>query len=51
VYSCLRFEVGLTENSKGGTMNILGNLPDILGGILGAVTGLVGSLLKGILGG
>jgi hypothetical protein len=47
VYSCLRFEVGLTENSKGGIMDLVG----ILGGILGAVTGLVGNLLKGLLGG
>jgi hypothetical protein len=44
VYSCLRFEVGLADNSKGGIM---------LNGVLGLVTGLLGSvtqLLGGLLG-
>jgi hypothetical protein len=49
VYSCLRFEVGLMENSKGGVMGLLGNLGDILSGVLSSVTSLVSGLLGGIL--
>jgi hypothetical protein len=41
VYDCLKFEVGLTENSKGGIMSILG-------GLIGSVGSLVTDTLGGI---
>jgi hypothetical protein len=45
VYNCLKFEVGLTDNSKGGIMILSG-----LSGLLTGVVGLLGTFLGGLLG-
>lgn len=44
-FSCLRFEVGLTESSKGGIM-----IGGLLADVLGTVNGLLGSVFE-LLGG
>jgi hypothetical protein len=52
VYSCLRFEVGLMEKSKGGIImggigGLLGGVFHLLGGVLSSLTGLLGGLFGG----
>jgi hypothetical protein len=43
VYNCLRFEVGLTGNLKGGIMlsGLVGNLLGVVSGLLSGLAGLL----------